>query len=198
MNFKLTEMELVSSPYQVHLTDSKNDYEQIILLNELNNIEKVDKDLWASEGFLSLKFSNEQLDLFRGPFKHVVAKVNDKIIGYALVLLKENKFASPFFDPMFDIINSTDMEGKLLKDINYFVMAQICVDKQFRGIGVFKALYYTLADQMGSSFEKVIIEVSPNNIKSMFAHQNIGFEVINTVKNKEGVVDWNVMSWDMN
>jgi ribosomal protein S18 acetylase RimI-like enzyme len=101
-------------------------------------------------------------------------------------------------DTMFDIINSTDMEGKLLKDINYFVMAQICIDKQFRGIGIFKALYYSLADQMGSSFEKVIIEVSPNNIKSMFAHQNIGFEVINTVKNKEGLVDWNVMSWDMN
>jgi ribosomal protein S18 acetylase RimI-like enzyme len=188
-------MKLVESSYQISLTDSKKDFEQIVLLNQLNHKDKIDKELWASEGFLFLEFDINQLDLIRGPFKHVVAKSEDELAGYALVLTKENGKVFPFYDKVFEIINTTKLEGKLLKDINYFIMAQICVAKSYRGQGVFKALYRTLADQMSSSFEKVIIEVSPKNIKSMNAHQNIGFEIFDYYE--QDFVDWNVMVWDM-
>jgi hypothetical protein len=41
------------------------------------------------------------------------------------VLTKENGKVFPFYDKVFEIINTTKLEGKLLKDINYFIMAQI-------------------------------------------------------------------------
>lgn len=183
--------------FQMHLTDAREDFEQIIALNKVNNREAVDEKLWASEGFLSLEFGIEQLERMRGSYKHVVAKSQGQVIGYTLVLLKENREVFPFFDPMFETITAAVIDGSNLRDLNYFVMAQICVEKKFRGKGVFNALYQKLANQMKSDYNKVVIEVSPKNIRSMNAHRRVGFEIIKNEDYQEELVEWNVMIWNL-
>lgn len=182
--------------FKMGLTDSVADFEQIIELNQLNIANMISRDLWATEGFLTLEFDALQLDQMRGPYKHVVAKNKDEVIGYALVLLKEQRHLFPFFDPMFETIDSTIMGGAYLKDSQYFVMAQICVAKKFRGKGVFKALYQKLALQMDTDFNKVVIEVSPKNERSISAHHRIGFGAIIPKDINGAPVEWEVLVWN--
>jgi len=183
--------------YKMVLTDSISDFEQIIELNKLNNLTMVSKELWAKEGFLSLEFDTNQLNLIRGKYKHVVAKVNNEVVGYALVMLKEKKDILPFFDPMFETVK-TAIENGHLDESQYFVMAQICVAKKYRGQGVFRSLYDELAAQMKDNFSQVVIEVSPKNTRSMIAHAHIGFKDIMPHESTEVILDWNVLLWEMN
>lgn len=179
--------------YQIILTDKKEDFRQIKELNWANCKERVDEGLWASDGFLTLEFDTDQLERMRGGYKHVVAKSMGEVVGYALVLIKENRHIFPFFDPMFETINLTKLDGMLLSKLNYFVMAQICVHTEFRGKGVFSGMYKKLAEQMSLDFDKVVIEVSPKNVRSMKSHLRVGFEVIKNEDYQEDLVDWNVM-----
>ena len=183
--------------FQFSLTDLTEDFEKILLLNRLNNIERLDSKLWASEGFLTTKYDIHQLERMRGAYKHVVAKHQGDVIGYALVLLREDTSVSPYPDTIFEFVDANKVNDKCLKNIQYFVMTQICVDKNFRGMGVFKALYKKLSEQMSTNFEKVVIKVSGKNIRSLNAHQNIGFKIIENQNSGKELEGWNIMVCDL-
>ena len=73
-------------------------------------------------------------------------------------------------------------------------MGQICVGKDYRGQGVFRQLYLAHRERLSQDFDYCITEVSTSNIRSMRAHQNIGFQVLHTFTDE--LDEWNIVLWD--
>jgi len=128
------------------------------------------------------------------PHPHVIAKKNDLVVGYALVMLPGFGNTIPVLRPMFNKIDTLHFKNKPLIHTNYFVMGQICVDKTCRRQGVFSGLYQQMKVQMSTKFECIVTEVATRNTRSMNAHQYVGFEVVDvyTVAEEE----WAIVAWD--
>lgn len=183
-----------SSSISIELSDSVADLERIIEIQQLNHPGSVAPDLWETQGFVTMKYTVEELQTMCGPYRHVVAKHNDTVVGYALVLLKEHSERFPLLADMFQHIATGAYGGKPLRQSRYVVMGQVCIDENFRGKGIFKELYDKFREQMRADFDLVITEVSAKNGRSMGAHQSVGFE--NIAPEHAGSSEWNVIAWD--
>ena len=95
---------------------------------------------------------------------------------------------------MFNNLASVNYNGKLLDDYNYYVMGQVCIDKPWRGQGVFSMLYQHHKKVFAERFDMVVTEISPSNIRSQKAHEKVGFKTIYTYSN--AMDDWHVVAWD--
>jgi len=72
---------------------------------------------------------------------------------------------------------------------------QVCVDKDFRGRGLIGELYRKTRDLVGESYQFCVTEISTRNIKSMKAHQKMGFEILGVYN--DGLEDWNLVVWKL-
>ena len=63
-----------------------------------------------------------------------------------------------------------------------------------RGKGVFRALYNKHKEAYVSTFDLCLTEVASSNVRSMRAHEKVGFKTIYNFKDQTH--DWNIMCWD--
>lgn len=180
--------------FSLALSDAVTDLERIIELQKSNHPSAVAPDLWETRGFVTMEYTVQQLQIMCRKYRHVVAKHNHAVVGYALILLKDYSSSFPFLRDMFQEIETGFYNGKPLRESRYFVMGQICVDEEFRGKGIFKRLYHQMREQMSADFDFVITEVSVRNGKSMRAHEHLGFE--NIKPGETGLSEWKVIAWD--
>jgi GNAT superfamily N-acetyltransferase len=178
----------------LELSDKVDELEQIVALQRLNRLDAVAAEERDTEGFVTMEYSVRELQLMRGGYRHVVAKCDGAVIGYALVMLKECRVAFPFLDNMFRDAEAAVFNGMPMRENSYFVMGQICVGQAFRGTGVFRKLYETLRMQMRADFDFVVTEVSLHNARSMRAHQRVGFRDI--AHENDDASEWRVIVWD--
>ncbi len=180
---------------QLELTDAKGDLEQIIELQRANHVSAIQAALWATDGFVTLEYDMEKLTVMKGKYKHVVARAKNKVVGYALVLLKEQQKYFPLLADMFTTIEAASFHGESLKQKTWFVMGQICVDKDYREQGLFRKLYQKLKEQMQQDFDLIVTEVSTKNIRSVNAHREIGFTKVEEAGG--GSEEWDVIAWSI-
>ena len=127
--------------YQLTATDQE--LEEIIALQQKNlplNISSGEKN---DEGFVSVQHTLALLRKMHDAHPHVIAKHNDKVVGYTLCMLQEFRNEIPLLTPMFNQIDKAIKE--LSENFNYMVMGQVCVDKDYRKQGIFRALYTVYA-----------------------------------------------------
>lgn len=181
---------------ELALTDKQEDFEQIIALQKKNHVSQVDESQWAADGFVTLEFDVATLDKMRGGYQHVIARSGKQLVGYSLVMLPECRNDFQFLNPMFAIIDTAVFHGEAVREKKYFVMGQICIDKAYRNMGIFRELYFKLRDQMFPDFDFVVTEVSAKNTRSVSAHKQIGFTNINDGQTGNGSDEWEVIAWD--
>jgi L-amino acid N-acyltransferase YncA len=73
-------------------------------------------------------------------------------------------------------------------------MGQICVDKAYRGKGVFELLYQKHREIFEKSYDFIVTEISTRNTRSLRAHEKVGFKTIHTYR--DSMDEWNVVVWD--
>ncbi len=180
----------------IHFTTVSNQTELkgILSLQAKNLPTNISTEEAKEQGFVTVKHDLELLSAMNQPYPHIIAKKNDVVVGYALVMLPTFGNAIPVLRPMFEKIDTLHFKNKPLKATNYFVMGQVCVDKTCRRQGVFSGLYQQMKEEMSGPFDCIITEVATRNIRSMNAHRHIGFEVIHiyTVAEEE----WAIVTWD--
>jgi GNAT superfamily N-acetyltransferase len=177
------------------LATTQNELLGVLDLQEKNYKTQLTMQEMVEEGFLSLTHELSELKEISGKYRHVIAKDNARVIGYALVMLKEFKDKVPVLLPMFDELDKLKYHDKLIPDISYFLMGQICIDKEYRGKGIFKGLYRKLKDEMVNKFEMVITEVATRNLRSVNAHQSVGFKFLHTYTSPENE-EWAIVFCD--
>jgi hypothetical protein len=178
----------------IKLTETKEELQQILTLQGKNHFENVTADKMQSDGFVTVKHDLDLLVKMNNRAKQIVAIENGKVVGYALVMLKEFDTLVPILSPMFRMIEKLEYNTKKLSSYNYYVMGQICIDESARRKGVFDALYEKHRETYSGLFEICLTEVSIRNSRSMKAHERVGFRTIHRFQDETD--SWNILLWD--
>jgi len=176
------------------IVTNNDELKQIVQLSHKNLRANIPEEEHNSQGFITWNYSLDLLDQMNAQQPHIIVKDKDKVIGYALVALKSEVHFHPDLKTMIDQLELIMYNGKKLSEYRYYVMGQICIDHAYRGKGVFKILYQQHKKLFEKDYDFVITEISPSNIRSLRAHEKIGFKTIYTYK--DALDTWNVVLWD--
>ncbi|UII23619.1 GNAT family N-acetyltransferase [Fulvivirga ligni] len=180
----------------VRLAESENDLEGILQLQQDNHVQNISADIKNKEGFVTVKHSLEDLKQMNSKAKQIIAVYDGKVVAYALVMVPEFSKLIPVLTPMFDTFDTIDLDGIKLSQYKYYVMGQICVAQDFRGMGLVSAMYTKHKEVYSGAYDIILTEVSSSNPRSMRAHEKIGFKTIHTFRDVTD--EWYIIGWQWN
>ena len=166
-----------------------DELERIRLLQLQNSSQNITSEEKLQEGFVTVQHTVALLEQMNTACAHIIAKDGEKVVGFALVMLSSFRNEIEVLIPMFERIDALIPTGK-----SYVIMGQVCVDKNYRKQGIFRGLYHFYRTQLQQDFNFLITEVAAINLRSMSAHEAVGFKVIDSYE--EDGITWNIMLWD--
>lgn len=181
--------------FQFGQVSTEEELKQILELQQLNLRSSLSPEEIADQGFVTLQHNLPLLRSMNDPYPHIIARHNDMVIGYALVMLPKFKTELPLLEALFDHLQNLNFNGNPLLESRFFIMGQVCVAKAHRGKGVLQGLYREMRKQLAPHFECTITEVGQHNPRSMRAHLKTGFRNIRSYRNQKGE-DWSILLWD--
>jgi ribosomal protein S18 acetylase RimI-like enzyme len=176
------------------IVSSNADLQAILDLQHQNLKQLVSEAEKQSQGFVTVEHSFTLLQQMHEQAPSILVKEGMQLAGYALVMLTECRELVPELISMFNRFDTLQWKGKLLNAYKYYAMGQICVAKAFRGQGVFDLLYQKHKQVYQHQFDFIVTEVSVANLRSLRAHQRVGFVTIDTYK--DHIDEWEVVLWD--
>lgn len=182
----------------VHITRVSSPSEIIGIrdLQALNLKQNITAEEAIDQGFLTAAYTIEYLQQMNSASPAIIAKDGDKVVGYALVATKEIRKGHDLVEGLFDAIDECEYKGKLLKDVNYVVVGQLCVAKEYRGQDLVQKLYGHFRDCLSYEFTYLVTDVAIANTRSLKAHKKRGFQVISELM--YGGFGWDIVLWDWN
>lgn len=174
----------------------KEDFMGILALQRVNLKANISEEQRIKEGFVTVSHDEVLLEEMQSYLPQVIAVEGEKVIGYALSMVRELAFRIPVLIPMFQTIDTLSYQGNMLKDSHYYIMGQICIEEKFRGKGIFRELYQQHKKNNSNQYEYLITEVSTRNLRSLRAHQKLGFQ--NIYQYRDSTDEWNILLWDWN
>ena len=136
------------------------------------------------------------LEKMHGESPSIIAKADDQVVGYALVSVKAIRHDHDLLGDLFNTIDQITYHHQLLKDSPYVVVGQLCVSKNFRGLGLVQQMYQHFKNCLSTEFDYCITDIAKNNPRSLKAHLKSGFQVIDTLQ--YGGMGWDIVLWDWN
>ena len=173
---------------------SDQDLAGILELQKKNLPTYLPREEIDSQGFVTVNHSPGELQQLHAIEPSLIVKDGDKIVGYALAMTEASKTIIPVLVPMFDIFNNIMYKGKAISSYRYIVVGQVCIDKAYRGQGVFDDCYKAYKATFGSKYDFAITEISTKNKRSLNAHQRAGFRSIHTYA-VPGGDEWDIVLW---
>ncbi|MFH6603335.1 GNAT family N-acetyltransferase [Maribacter algicola] len=164
------------------------DLQDILLLQQKNALGSLTDEEKLKEGFVTVIHTYDLLKRMNADCPHIIAKVNDEVIGYALCMTRKFCTDIPLLAPMFETADII-LPGK-----KYLAMGQICVAKEFRAQGVFRGMYTYYRKALEKEYDGLLTEVATSNQRSLNAHLSVGFEILQT-QVSEGI-SWELVYWD--
>ncbi len=165
---------------------SIKELQQILRLQQRNLPQNLSTEEIEKEGFVTVRHELKLLSKMNEICGHVLAKHGDFVAGYALCMHPSFANALPVLKPMFDQI-----EKILPQEQSYMVMGQVCIDKAYRSMGIFRGLYTCMQQVLNRDYESIITEVDASNSRSVNAHRAIGFHEL--CRYSSGKQDWLVI-----
>jgi ribosomal protein S18 acetylase RimI-like enzyme len=179
--------------YATTVSNNK-ELEQIISLQQQNLKQHLSAEEKQSQGFVTVVHTPAMLQQMHQYGASIIAKDDDALAGYALTMMNDYKNDVPELLGMFAVLDAQEWKGKGLPEYRYYVMGQICVSSNYRGLGVFDMLYQKHKDVYQPQFDLLVTEISTSNTRSQRAHERVGFKTIYTYR--DVIDEWNVVVWD--
>lgn len=178
---------------KIHFTTAQTDQDlhQILALQKENRPRNLTSEEVKAQGFVTVEHDFSLLKKMNSPYPHIIAKADNQVVAYALVMLSALRKDIPVLVLMFEKIDGLMIDGKPMNDFSYFVMGQVCVAKSCRGQGVFGGLYRKMAEEMRSDFDYIITEIATRNSRSMRAHEREGFKIL--LEFEDGQEEWAIV-----
>jgi GNAT superfamily N-acetyltransferase len=177
----------------VTLVSNDDELQQIHDLNKKNLKQNITKEEQEDQGFVTWLYSLDLLKQMHLQAPSVIVKHDDKVVGYALTALKESRSFHPDLDTFFNHLDDVVYLNKPLAQHHFYCMGQICIDKNYRGKGVFQMLYQKHKEVYSRSFDFLLTEISTSNFRSLNAHGKIGFVRVFTYADASD--EWSVVVW---
>jgi hypothetical protein len=129
-----------------------------------------------SQGFVTLHHDLSALRQMHELAPSVIIRDQNSVVAYALTMLRECRQLTPDLEPMFALLDQLSWNNKSLNDYRFYVMGQVCIAKNYRGQGLFDELFRHHKKMYQSRFELFITEIATRNVRSMRAHERVGFK----------------------
>ena len=156
------------------------DFQQIVELQN-KNLRSTLSDSEQENGFLSAAFSIEHFQEMNDDLCVVACFDNERICGYLAAGSIEFKKKFPLVAGMIDCFSKISYKNKSLINYQSFISGPICIDKNYRGMGIFEKLIASTLNfllQQSNSPDLMTAFISSNNLRSTNAHKKIGMEVV--------------------
>jgi len=127
--------------------------------------------------------------------KHVIAKDGEKVIAYLLAMTKKSKADIPVLIPMFEMFDHIIFNNKPISSFCFIVVGQVCVHKQYRGIGVLDHCYFFYREHFKNKYNFAVTEIDTKNLRSLNAHKRVGFNEAHRYKSPDET-EWSIVLWD--
>jgi len=174
---------------QAGLVQNEGELEQILDLQRANLARNLSPEEIAAQGFVTVEHTLDLLKQMHAHAPSIIARDEDCLAGYALVMPIECRSFLPILEPMFVRLDRLRMPPQ-----RFYVMGQICVAKAWRGQGIFDLLYRAHRHHLRTRYDFSVTEVSMRNTRSMRAHQRIGFVEID--RYRDDTDEWALLRWD--
>jgi GNAT superfamily N-acetyltransferase len=127
----------------------------------------------------------------------VIARDDGRVIAYLLAMTAQSQLDVPVLVPMFKVFDGLVFKDRPLSSYNYLVVGQVCVDKTYRGRGVFDACYDHYRRCFLDKYTFAVTEIASSNLRSLSAHRRVGFQTIHEYKAPDGE-NWCIvlLEWD--
>ncbi|TAF94749.1 MAG: GNAT family N-acetyltransferase [Cytophagia bacterium] len=168
--------------------------EQLLALQRANLYKNTPTEYQQDQGFTTVEHTFELIQTMNNAAPQVIAKDQDVVVGYALVMPESFQDLIPDLKPMFVEIAQVSWQQKPISAYRFYAMGQICVAESHRGMGVFDGLYATHKALLSSQFDLCVTEVAVRNTRSMRAHERVGFKAIHQYQDHTDL--WNVVVWN--
>ena len=178
----------------VTVVSTTDELEQIRKLNQQNLRQSLSAEEMEKEGFVSWSYTLELLENMHNLAPSIIAKDDDNVVGYALVMPKAASAFHQDLDTMVKNLQPVMYKDKPLLSYNFYLMGQVCIHKEYRGKGLFSAMYQEHKKRYGKEYEFLLTEIITSNKRSIKAHQKIGFKQIHTYHDNMG--EWSLVVWD--
>ena len=76
------------------------------------------------------------------------------------------------------------------------VVGQLCIQKEYRGLGLVQQIYQYFQKSLEGEFDYCITDVAKDNPRSLKAHMKAGFTVIETLTYAGS--SWDIVLWNWN
>ena len=162
-------------------------------LQEENLRRNLRPDEALGEGFVTAVYDLPFLKLMNSYAPSIIATDGDKVIGYALVVLREIYGRHQLLNEMIDVIDGIVYKQTPLKEQKYVICGQLCVKKGYRGHGLSQKMYDRFKEVMSDRYDLCVTDVARENVRSLRAHVKAGFEVIGEVIYES--VAFDVVAW---
>jgi hypothetical protein len=180
--------------YTPALAATDDELKQIAALSRENLRSVMDEEEKRSQGFLTWEYTEDMLAQMTRIAPSVIVKLDEQVVGYALTAFKQTASVHPELEPMIGHLETLSWKGKAVPGYRYYMMGQICIAREHRGKGIFDLLYRYHKTIFGPQFDLLLTEVSTSNHRSLKAHLNTGFTVIDT--HHDHLDEWAVVGWD--
>ena len=104
---------------------SPDDLQQILSLQNQNHKLNLSDEARAANGFVTVRHDIQVLTKMNDVTKQVVAKSDNEVIAYALVMFKESSKDVPALIPMFEMFQQLFYKNERLETYQYYVMGQL-------------------------------------------------------------------------
>ena len=181
----MVEITTVTHPFEL---------EGILALQKTNLKSQISEQEANVQGFVTAQYDLDLLNTMHKESPSIIAKVANKVVGYALVTTKNVMPHHPLLCDLFTVLEKMEYNDSSLSLVNYIVVGQLCVAKDYRGMGLVKKMYGHFRETLAHQFQCCITDVARNNPRSLQAHLKTGFTIINTLP--YGETEWDIVLWD--
>ncbi|RYE59243.1 MAG: hypothetical protein EOP48_01515 [Sphingobacteriales bacterium] len=171
-------------------------FEEIIQLQRSNHHQALSPDQQVENGFLFAEHTVDILKKMAVRMPQIIALNKERVIGYNLAMDQSMAGDLPMLTPMFQEFEKCNYKGKPLSQYPFMVGGQVCVDKQFRGMGLLRSLYEEARKSVNDRFQMCVTEISVRNEISLKAHQKMGFKIAGSYD--DGREMWHIVVWEFN
>jgi predicted GNAT superfamily acetyltransferase len=168
----------------------------LLALQAANNRHVLDAQTIQNQGFISFRYTPEQILLKMETAPQIIARADGQLIGYALSTTQAAATRIPDFHPLQALVKQFSENGQALFQKKIYFMGQICVQATWRGCGVFDALYAAHKAHFSDQYDCLVTEIASENKRSLAAHARVGFSTFHTFTDDTNHVEWQVVKWD--
>lgn len=173
--------------------------QELIGLKQLqtNNLRRlIGEEEAMREGFVTSEYSLELLQKMHVVYPSIIVKEGDEVVAYTIVTNKAVYGEHPEVDHLFNTLDATLYHEKLLKEVPYILVGQVCVGKSHRGQGWVPKMYEFYKSIHAKNYKYLVTDISQANKRSIRMHQKVGFETIGVIE--QVGTGWDIVLWDWN